>query len=405
VLSYPVLRLIAAFFLMAVAGSTMYANVVGLTEFANEFGVTRAMATAPYMAFMCGFGLGGLIMGRAADRWGAMLPNMVAALAVPLGFLAAAYSTNIGMLSVAMGALAGMFGASATFGPLVADISHWFTKRRGMAVGIVISGSYMAGAVWPPIMQHFIDLHGWRDTFIGMAVFTACVMPPLVAVLYRKPPHFGIETTSAKLETAVSRPLGFSPNGLQSMICLAGIGCCAAMAMPQVHIVAFAVDLGYAAARGAEMLSLMLGFGIVSRLTSGWISDRIGGFRTLLLGSTLQMAVLPTFLISDTLTALYIASAAFGLSQGGIVPSYALIARAVFPVRDAGWRVSTSMLATLAGMALGGWMAGAIYDLTGSYTIAFLNALVFNALNIAIALMLYRRVRQMPDSLAVAAAA
>lgn len=404
-ISYPVLRLIASFSLMAVAGSTMYASIVALNDFAVEFNANRGLASAPYMAFMLGFGVGGLFMGRAADRFGVMAPNIVGAFCVPAGFIAAAYSSGIWQLSLATGVLMGMFGASATFGPLVADISHWFTRRRGLALGIVISGSYMAGAVWPTILQHFIDLYGWRDTFIGFGILTACAMPPLIAILYRKPPHITHTPPStpsrnaAPLPVVRVRPLGMSVNGVQSLICMAGMGCCIAMSMPQVHIVAYAIDLGFTAARGAEMLSLMLSFGIISRLTSGWISDRIGGFRTLILGSALQMIVLPTFLLADTLSALYVASAAFGLSQGGIVPSYALISRAVFPASDAGWRISAALLSTLVGMAIGGWMAGALYDLTGSYTISFLNGVAFNVINLAIAVTLYRRSRRHPETL------
>ena len=406
-ISYPVVRLIAAFTLMAVAGSTMYATIVGLNDFAVEFNVNRGMAAAPYMAFMIGFGVGGLVMGRAADRFGIMAPNILGALCVPAGFVAAAYSVGIWQLCLATGLLMGMCGASATFGPLVADISHWFNRRRGLAMGIVISGSYMAGAVLPPIVQHFIDLFGWRDTFLGLSVFTACAMPPLIAILYRKPAHMAAaaHTRATPAPDVRVRPLGMSPNSVQTLICAAGVGCCIAMSMPQVHIVAYAIDLGFTAARGAEMLSLMLGFGIISRLTSGWISDRIGGFRTLILGSTLQMMVLPTFLLADTLSALYLASAAFGLSQGGIVPSYALISRVVFPINDAGWRISAALLSTLVGMAVGGWMAGALYDLTGSYTISFLNGVAFNAINLAIAVTLYLRARRHPETLHVVATA
>lgn len=414
-ISYPVVRLIAAFTLMAVAGSAMYANIVGLNDFAAEFGVNRGLASAPYMAFMIGFGVGGLFMGRAADRFGVMAPNILGALCVPAGFVAAAYSVGIWQLCLATGLLMGMCGASATFGPLVADISHWFNRRRGLAMGIVISGSYMAGAVWPPIVQHFIDLYGWRDTFVGLGVFTACAMPPLIAILSRKPPHVAnalrdtasntAHAHAAPRQIARVRPLGLSTNSVQALICAAGVGCCIAMSMPQVHIVAYAIDLGFTAARGAEMLSLMLGCGIISRLTSGWISDRIGGFQTLILGSTLQMMVLPTFLLADSLSALYLASAAFGLSQGGIVPSYALISRMVFPINDAGWRISAALLSTLVGMAVGGWMAGALYDLTGSYTISFLNGVAFNAINLVIAVTLYRRARQHPETLHVVATA
>jgi MFS family permease len=217
-------------------------------------------------------------------------------------------------------------------------------------------------------------------------------MLPLSAVLYRRPP-VSPEPAPSESGAGPRRPLGFSPTQLQCLICAAGIGCCAAMAMPQVHIVAYATDLGHAAARAAEMLSLMLGFGIVSRLASGWISDRIGGLNTLLLGSFLQCCVLAAFLVADSLVALYAFSVAFGLAQGGIVPSYAIIVRTFFPNREAGWRIGMALLFTILGMALGGWMAGALYDLTGSYTLSFVNAIAFNLLNMAIAAKLLRRAK------------
>jgi MFS family permease len=139
------------------------------------------------------------------------------------------------------------------------------------------------------------------------------------------------------------------------------------------------------------MLSLMLGFGIVSRLASGWISDRIGGLRTLLLGSTLQTVALALFLPFDGLASLYVVSAVFGLFQGGIVPSYAIIVREHFDPRQAGARVGVVLMATLFGMALGGWMSGVIFDLSGSYRAAFVNGIAWNVLNMAIVLWLLRR--------------
>jgi MFS family permease len=166
------------------------------------------------------------------------------------------------------------------------------------------------------------------------------------------------------------------------------------MSMPQVHIVALCGDLGFAAARGAEMLSLMLGFGIVSRLTFGWISDKIGGLRTLLLGSTLQAIALALFLPAEGLVTLYVVSALFGLFQGGIVPSYAIIVREYFSPLVAGATVSIVLTATLFGMALGGWMSGALFDLTGSYTAAFVNGIAWNLLNMAIAGWLLLRARK-----------
>jgi MFS family permease len=223
-------------------------------------------------------------------------------------------------------------------------------------------------------------------------------MIPLAFVLRRRPSVEGHALGQAT-RTFSQRPLGLSPNTLLVLLSVAGVACCVAMSMPQVHIVAYCGDLGYGAARGAEMLALMLGFGIVSRLASGWISDRIGGLRTLLLGSMLQGTALLLFLPFDGLLSLYVVSALFGLFQGGLVPSYAIIVREYFSPREAGWRLGVVLMATLFGMALGGWVSGVIFDLTGSYRAAFLNGIGWNLLNMSIAVwLIFRSSRWKPDA-------
>jgi MFS family permease len=292
------------------------------------------------------------------------------------------------------GLLIGFLGCSGTFAPLIADTSMWFTRHRGIAVAICSSGNYLAGAVWPPVLQHFFDTVGWRSTYVGVGLFSLVAVVPLALMLRPRPPIPSAATTSRTTRALHARPLGLAPNTLMLLLSAAGIGCCVAMSMPQVHIVAYCGDLGYGAARGAEMLALMLGCGIVSRLASGWISDRIGGLRTLLVGSVLQGIALALFLPFDGLVSLYVVSALFGLFQGGLVPSYAIIIREYFPPGEAGARVGIVLMATLFGMALGGWMSGAIFDLTGSYRAAFMNGVAFNLLNMTIAFSLLRRARQ-----------
>jgi sugar phosphate permease len=249
-------------------------------------------------------------------------------------------------------------------------------------------------------MQFFIDGFGWRQTYIGMGVFCLVTMLPLALVLRRQPPAqpmpvAGSAAHAGSQAAGAARPLGLHPRVLLALLCVAGVSCCVAMSMPQVHIVAYCGDLGFGAARGAEMLSLMLGLGVVSRLVSGWISDRIGGLRTLLLGSVLQGVALLLFVPFDGLVSLYVVSGLFGLFQGGIVPAYALIVREYFRPDQAGGHTGTVLMATLFGMALGGWMSGAIFDLTGSYRAAFLNGIAWNALNLAIVLFLLWRARGM----------
>ena len=312
--------------------------------------------------------------------------------------LAAASATALWQFMLAQALLIGMLGSSATFGPLVADVSLWFVRRRGIAVAIVASGNYLAGTLWPPLLQAAIAAVGWRQAHVGIGVLCVLTMLPLALLLRRRAPA---EDTGVPLSArAITDTLRMSPATLQVLLVIAGLSCCIAMSMPQVHIVAYCADLGYGPARGAEMLSLMLGFGVVSRLGSGLIADKIGGVGTLILGSTLQCLALLFYLPFDGLTSLYVVSALFGLSQGGIVPSYALIVRDYFPAREAGARVSLVLMATVAGMALGGWMSGAIFDLTGSYRAAFLNGIAWNLLNMSIAFwLLLGRLRPRPRGL------
>ncbi|HMA07668.1 MAG TPA: MFS transporter [Ramlibacter sp.] len=395
---YAWMRLGVSLLLMTIGGSGMYSVTVVLPRIQADFGVARADASLPYTLTMIGFGLGGILMGRLADRFGVLVPVALGAVGLGAGYIAAGLAPNLWLFCAAQGLLIGLLGTSATFAPLVADTSQWFDRRRGIALAICMSGNYTAGALWPPVMQHFIDSVGWRQTYVGMGVFCMAVMLPLALVLRRRPPlHILAPLTVAAGGPALSRdrPMGMAPGMVQALLCVAGVSCCVAMSMPQVHIVAYCGDLGFGAARGAEMLSLMLGMGVVSRLASGWISDRIGGLRTLLLGSGLQVVALLLFLPFTGLVSLYVVAGLFGLFQGGIVPSYALIVREHFSPREAGARVGTVLMATLFGMALGGWLSGAVFDLTGSYRAAFVNGIAWNVLNLAIVAFLLWRVRSL----------
>ena len=398
---YPVVRLFASLLLMAVAGSTMYAAILVLEPATEEFGTGRGAGSMPYTLFMIGFATGGVMMGRLADRFGIIAPALLSSLCLPAGLLFAAEATELWHFSVSLGVLCGLFGMSATFAPVASDISHWFTARRGLAVGIVICGTYVSGAIWPPVLQHFIDTYGWRATYEGLGHLTLLMMVPLALLLYRPATidhEDGLATTP---DGSRRRRLGFSSPSLQGLLCLAGVGCCAAMAMPQVHIVPLVIDHGFNAVHGARMLALMYGCGVVSRLVSGWLSDRIGGLRTLVVGSALQGLVIFGFLFADGLTALYVLAIAFGLAQGGIVPSYTIIVRTLFPAGEAGWRIGMTMMFTVGGMALGAWMAGVLYDVTGNYTASILAAVGFNVLNLGIAAVLIARDRRQPAGGAV----
>ena len=387
---YAWARLFAALTLSAIGGVGMWSVIVVLPAIQAEFGIARSAASLPYTATMLCFGFGGILMGRLSDRLGIFIPVAAGTIVLALGYLVASLAQSLWQFTLAQGVLIGVAG-SVAFAPIIADTSLWFTRRRGIAVAIIACGSYLAGTVWPPVIQHFVDTAGWRWTYLGIAAFCVVTMVPLALVLRRRSPLAVSASAPGPAEVPTARPLGMSPAALQTVLVIAGLSCCVAMSMPQVHIVAYAADLGHGAARGAQMLSLMLGLGVVSRLASGWICDRIGGRRMLLLGSSLQALALVLFLPFDGLVALYVLSALFGLFQGGLVPSYAVIVREFFPPQEAGVRVGTVLMATVFGMALGGWMSGVIFDLTGSYQAAFFNGIVWNVLNVGIAVGLQRR--------------
>ena len=391
---YAAWRLLITLCLVTLGSSCMYVVAVVLPPVQAEFGVDRANASLPYTLMMICLGVGGMWTGKLADRFGITPVLWVGSVAVTAGFVIAGLAPNIWVFGLAHGILLGLLGSSSTFAPLMADTSLWWNKRRGIAVAICACGNYVAGAFWPPVAQWGIETIGWRHTYIYMGIFCGVCMLFLSFLMRQRPPLVSQNDASVSDSGFISsQPFGLQLGQAQLLLCVAAIACCVAMSMPQVHIVAYCADLGYGAARGAEMLSLMLTCGIISRLVSGWICDRIGGIRTLLLGSALQGIALVLFLPFDGLVPLYVISGMFGLFQGGIVPAYAIIVREHFPPQEAGARVGSVIMASLVGMALGGWMSGKIFDLTGSYHAAFMNGIAWNLLNLTISGWLFWRIR------------
>ncbi len=383
-------RLAATMLVSTIGGVGMWSVVVALPAVQAEFGVARAAASLPFTLAMLGFALGGVIMGRLLDVAGILGPLSLGAMALGTGYLGAASAKSLTVFALAHAVIG--FGSSVTFGPLMADISNWFVRRRGVAVTLCSAGNYLAGTVWPPMVQHSIALYGWRATHvaIGLSCCAAMLLVGFATLRQRAPAAF--LSAGDRVRAGTPATFGLSPGAMQTLLAVASVCCCVAMSMPQVHIVAYCGDLGYGVARGADMLALMMAFGIVGRVGSGLIADRIGGLLTLMLGSALQGIALLLYLLYDGLVSLYVISAVFGLFQGGIVPSYAIIVREYFPAKEAGARIGLILMASLFGMALGGWLSGYIFDLTGSYRAAFFNGLAWNAVNGAIVLwMLFRR--------------
>jgi MFS family permease len=383
-------RLVLAVLIGSIGSVGMWSVVVVLPVVQTEFGATRGAISLAFTLTMLGFGLGGVVTGKITDRLGIVMAMGLSIAVLAVAYVAAGLSTTLWQF-ILVHFLIGL-GTSATFGPLMAEASHWFERYRGLAVTIVASGNYVGGTIWPQLTSWGMQAIGWRTTFIVIGIFSAVAMT-IVLLLLRA--QLG---GAARRNHANAPPprvdLQLSTNALTVMLCIASISCCVAMAMPQVHIVAYCGDLGYGVARGSEMLSLMMAFGIVSRIGSGFLADRIGGIRTLLIGSVAQGFALAFYLFFTSLPSLYVISAMFGLFQGGIVPSYAIIVREAMPASQAATRVGMVIFASVFGMSFGGWVSGVIFDATGSYAAAFLNGVGWNALNTGIVLMLLVRSRQ-----------
>ncbi len=387
-------RLIVALMLATIGGSGFWSVVVALPAIGTAFAVNRADASLAYAATMAGYSTGTLLMSRLADRVGIALPLAAGTVMLGLGYIAVGHAPSLLFFVAAQGLLVGV-GSAAVYTPLVADVSHWFTRRRGMAISICASGNTLAGAVWSPVMEHFFKTIGWRDTFVLLGLFCLATMPPLILALRRRTLLPQIGPTAAAPVGAGTAAFGLAPRRLHIVLFIAGVMCCLAMSVPQVHLIAYCRDLGYDAMRGADMLSLMLAASLSSRVLFGWSADRIGGLANLLIGSILQALSLVLYAFFSSLGALYAISFLFGFVQSGIVPCYAMIVREYFPAREAATRLAPISVANFIGMSAGAWMAGEIFDLTGSYRAAFLNGALWNTVNIAIvAWLLLRALRR-----------
>jgi len=387
---YGWLVVAASMVLMAVCSGGMYLVVVALKPIAAEFGWPRSIPSLAYAAIMAGMGIGGILWGRVSDRIGAGPPAAIAVVAVATGATMVGASDGRLQFLAAHGFMIGFLGNAALFTPLLANTTRWFDRRRGFAIALVASGQGVAGAVWPPVFRYLIETEGWRSAYDTFAIVALAVGLPTSVFLFRRPAT-ALGDGRAGAVSEGDAILGFAPTTVLAILSLAIIGCCVAMAMPIVHVVAHASDLGHPAIRAAEILAVLLGCTFLSRIAWGLITDRIGGMRTLFYGCLAQIVALSMYLFIDGLAALYLVSALFGLGFGGIIPSYTIVIRELFPVRGLGWRIGAVYFFGTFGMALGGYLGGAIFDVSGSYHVAFAVGVAFNVANLALLAILMRR--------------
>ena len=383
------LRLIIIFTMSVIGTAGMWSVVIIMPSIQNEFSLDRAASTYPYVATMFGYGVGNIIIGRLLDKIGIRKPIIFALTLLVASYLLSVLATNVFLLSIIQFFLG--FSAAAFFGPMMADISKYFYTRKGLAVSLVASGQHLCGAIWPFLIKDYLVEGEWKNAHFFIAFVCSTCIPILVFFLSdKKVKSRDIPKNFEKQDNVnTSVKLSISNKQIQILLMFAGVFCCVAMSVPQVHIVPLCIDFGYGLAVGTEILSFMLFAAVTSRILFGFLSDRIGPIQTLILGSSLQAISLSMFLPFNSQLSLYIIAVFFGLSQGGIVPIYAVIISKFLPANEVAERVGFLIFATIIGMSLGGWVSGEIFDYTNSYKLAFLNGIFWNIINVSIMVYLY----------------
>jgi len=379
--------LIASLMFMLIGTGSIYFIVIALKPIAAEFNWPRAVPSIAYALQYAGAGIGGIFMGWCLDRRGMGIPAVVGATMIGLGGILTSYTSSPFELYLIYGGMLGFFGRSTLFAPLTANISRWFEHNRSFAVGVVGSGQGLAGMIWPQVFHHLIATVGWRQTALVYGLFALATMLPLALILRQTPPAPAARRADPRNEIVPPAPkrAPMSARAVQVTLSTAAIGCCVGMSLPLAHIVSHVSDLGYDPARGAETLSLMLACSaLASFFGVGFLGGRFGGLRAIFVFSSGQALLLTALAFVESLPGLYIAAALFGLGYGGILPCYPVIVRELLPAAEAGRRTGLVLLCAGAGMALGSWLGGAVFDATGAYRTAFLIGVVFNLGNLAI---------------------
>ena len=366
--------------------------VVALKPIQETLGTDRSVVALAGALVWVGTGLGGIMTGRLADRIGIRACVAIGAVMMAAGLALSSTGTEWS-LYVGHGLLIGLVGNGAIFAPLVVYVSRWFDRRRGSALALISSGQYIAGVVWPSVFEHGIARYGWPTTMVAYAAVVLVVIPPLTLLWLRPSPEGHAVHAHVTDPRKGALVLGMPANLVLALICLASFFCCIPMSVPQGHLVAFCTDLGIAPTHGAAMLSVLLASAFVSRQFWGALADRVGGLRAVIAGTACQAVAIGAFLLTQNEVGLFAVSAAFGLGFSGIVPSYVVAIRELFPSSEASWRVPTFFFVAMSGMAFGSWLAGVLYDTFGFYAPAFGVGVLFNIANLVVIGFLVSRQR------------
>jgi MFS family permease len=369
--------------ILAVSFGAPWITIVALKAIAAETGGQRSVPALASSLAWVGYGAGGIAMGYVAERVGVRWTVIFGAVMICVG-LALSTGGESWQLYVGHGLFMGFLGIGGMNAPFYVYVSRWFDRRRGSALALISSGSYLAGAIWPPIFEPAINYAGWRQTMLYFGLVEVVVIIPLAAIFLTRPPDMLLPSGLLEPSSASKTVLGWPPNLVFALVATAVVFCCMTMAMPQAHLPALCSDLGILASHGAAMVSVLLGTAFVSRQFWGWVADRVGGLKTVLVGSAFQLLAMTAFMLTQDEVGLFTVAAAFGLGFAGIIPAFVLAIRELFPASEAYWRIPTFLLCSGTGMAIGGWLAGVLYDHFGTYAIAFAVGIAANAVNLLI---------------------
>lgn len=386
--------------LMSVSYGSGLTLAVFLKPLTAEFGWSRGVTSLAYSFNMVLAGCFAPLMGTLSDRIGVRKVALFGAGLIGLGLALTSQIHSPWHLYLFQGLLMGGLGYGALAAPLAANINRWFTRRAGLATGIIYSGSGIGVMFFPPLSRYFINLFGWRTAYLYLGLAASILVIP-AALLLRphvdhaegdmapEPAHHTL-APSVHHATAIETLATTAPPSIwwlrAAMFC-----CCVCMSVPLVHIVSHGTDIGIPKLAAAGILGVTGAFAFPGRIGMGFLADRIGGRRSLLLCSGIQTSMVLGFLMSQDLLAFYIVAALFGIGYGGIIPQYPILCREFYGTKALGRLFGSVTLFGTSGMATGGYLGGFLFDQSGGYTLPLMVAFIFGGINFLIALSLVLR--------------
>lgn len=376
---YGYIIVLAGFFVMVLMNGAFYSFGVFFKPMLEEFGWTRAMTSGAYSLNMILWGSLSIITGRLNDRFGPRIVITACGFIFGAGYLLMSRISTLWQFYLFYGVIIAI-GLSGCFTPIASTVTRWFTKRRGLATGIVISGIGVGTIIIPPLASQLISIYGWRTSYTILGITTLVLLIISAQFLRRDPEQMGqmpYGEDKLKPKGSVSKTGGFS---LQEAIStrrfwvLCAVFFCYGFIVHtiMVHIVTHATDLGIAPVVASGILAAIGGISIAGRIGVGSVADKIGNKRSLLVNFFLLAISLLWLLAVRELGAFYLFAAVFGFPYGGLAIFNSLMTAEVFGLKAHGAIMGLVTFVYTTGSAIGPVLAGHIFDITGSYNSAFM---------------------------------